>query len=250
MLAKHVHGTLVAQFFVGCGRIGENAFRERVVLHTGECRSIARNLDSTMTHRLQFNSEPREILPCDGSAVLHESFLEPTAADEILARLLGEVSWQHHSITLFGRVVPEPRMSSWIADVGVSYLYSGRRRQPAPWTDTLTYLRDKAGDLAGNRFNSVLANLYRSGNDSMGWHADDEPELGPEPVIASISLGAERRFDFRHNITGDRASTILPHGSLLVMSGESQHAWKHRMAKTARVHEPRINLTFRSVMIQ
>jgi alkylated DNA repair dioxygenase AlkB len=203
-----------------------------------------------MMHRLQFESDPREVLPSDGSAVLHESFLEPAEADEMLATLLTEVPWQHHAITLFGKEVPEPRMSAWIADPGVSYLYSGRRRDPEPWTDTLAGLRDRAGEIAGSRFNSVLANLYRDGTDSMGWHADDEPELGTEPVIASVSLGAERRFDFRHNLTGETVSAILPHGSLLVMSGASQHSWKHRIAKATRVLQPRLNLTFRNVLAQ
>lgn len=197
--------------------------------------------------RLPFPGEPREILPYDGSAVLHESFLAPDEADRALRSLLGEVPWQQHSIILFGKNVPEPRLSAWVADAGVSYLYSGRRREPAPWTPTIADLRARAGATAGTVFNSVLANLYRDGNDTMGWHADDEPELGPAPVIASVSLGAERRFDLRHNVTGETVSTALPHGSLLVMSGESQHAWKHRIARTARVRHERVNLTFRTV---
>lgn len=197
--------------------------------------------------RLPFPDAPREILPHGGSAVLHEAFLPPDEADRILAVLLVEVPWQQHSITLFGRDVAEPRLSAWIADRGVSYLYSGRRREPAPWTPTLADLRDRAADISGSTFNSVLANLYRDGADSMGWHADDEPELGPAPVIASVSLGAERRFDFRHGTTGETVSAALPHGSLLVMSGESQNAWKHRIAKATRIREPRVNLTFRWV---
>ena len=202
------------------------------------------------TRRLSFPEEPLEVLPYDGSAVLHESFLAPDDADHLLAVLLDEVPWQHHSITLFGKEVPEPRLSAWIADHGISYLYSGRRREPLPWTTSLLAIRQQVTDLVGTTFNSVLANLYRDGNDAMGWHADDEPELGPRPVIASVSLGAERRFDCRHNVSGKTVSVLLPHGSLLVMSGDSQHAWKHRIARTVRVGTPRINLTFRSVIHQ
>lgn len=204
-----------------------------------------------MTSPQLFSShEPQEVLPYDGSAVLHHSFLSPDEADRALAALLTEVSWQQHSITLFGKEVPEPRLSAWIADPGVSYLYSGRRREPLPWTATLDEIRARAATIAGTRFNSVLANLYRDGNDAMGWHADDEPELGPAPVIASVSLGAERRFDLRHNVSGDTVNALLPHGSLLVMRGDTQHAWKHRIARTTRVGAPRINLTFRSVVHQ
>ena len=197
---------------------------------------------------LPFSDEPRELLPHDGSAVLHVSFLSPNEADDVLRVLLTEIPWQQHSITLFGKEVPEPRLSAWIAEPGVSYFYSGRRREPLPWTSTLVDIRERAATVAGAGFNSVLANLYRDGNDAMGWHADDEPELGPTPVIASVSLGAERRFDLRHNESGETVSALLPHGSLLVMSGDSQHAWKHRIARTARVGSPRINLTFRSVV--
>ena len=200
--------------------------------------------------RLPFPDEPREILPYDGSAILHVSFLSPDEADRTLDVLLEEVPWSQHSITLFGKEVPEPRLSAWIADPGMPYLYSGRRREPLPWTATLDEIRARAETIARTRFNSVLANLYRDGNDAMGWHADDEPELGPTPVIASVSLGAERRFDLRHNVSGDTVNALLPHGSLLVMSGDSQHAWKHRIARTTRVGAPRINLTFRSVVHQ
>ena len=197
---------------------------------------------------LPFSVDPRETLPYDGSAVLHVDFLRQDEADRAFHDLLAEVPWRQHSITLFGKEVAEPRLSAWIADPGVSYLYSGRRREPLAWTSTLVEIRERASATAGSGFNSVLANLYRDGNDAMGWHADDEPELGPRPVIASVSLGAERRFDLRHNVSGETVSALLPHGSLLVMSGDSQHAWKHRIARTARVGSSRINLTFRSVI--
>jgi alkylated DNA repair dioxygenase AlkB len=130
----------------------------------------------------------------------------------------------------------------------VSYTYSGVPRDPVPWTPLLADLRERCGRTAGVSFNGMLANLYRDGADSMGWHSDDEPALGPEPVIASVSLGAERRFDFRHRSSGERVSVLLPHGSLLVMSGASQSRWMHRIARSVRVPSARINLTFRRLL--
>ncbi|MFZ9697310.1 MAG: alpha-ketoglutarate-dependent dioxygenase AlkB family protein [Ilumatobacteraceae bacterium] len=199
----------------------------------------------------------REVLPHDGSAKLLARCVPVDVADEMFRRLLDEVPWQSHDLVLFGKQITEPRLSAWIGDEGAAYTYSGVRRLPGPWTPTLVELRhlceSHAVDFASNdsgqtpAFNSVLANLYRSGDDSMGWHADDEPELATNPVIASLSFGDERRFDFKHRVSGDSASILLPHGSLLVMSGETQMNWKHRIARTKSSKAPRINLTFRFV---
>lgn len=192
-------------------------------------------------------TEDGEILPHDGSARLHTGFVPGDEADEILTRLTDEVPWATHHLVLFGRKMTEPRLSAWIGDTGVSYAYSGIERTPERWTPTLADLRARCEETTKTAFNSVLANLYRSGDDSMGWHADDEPELGPEPVIASLSFGAERRFDFKHRVSGRTVSVTLPHGSLLVMSGATQACWKHRIARTKAVTTPRINLTYRFV---
>lgn len=189
-----------------------------------------------------------EVLSCDGSARLMSSFFSRTESDQLFATLFEEVPWSSHDLVLFGKKMSEPRLSSWIGDPGVAYTYSGVRRSPEPWTATLADLRVACERATGTRFNSVLANLYRSGDDSMGWHADDEAELGPEPVIASLSFGDERRFDFRHRITGETISVVLPHGSLLVMSGATQTHWKHRIARTKRSISPRVNLTYRLVL--
>lgn len=194
-----------------------------------------------------FPDSDQEVLPFDGSARLTPSFVPGEAADRFLASLLDEVPWSTHDLILFGKKMTEPRMSAWVADTGVSYTYSGTRRSPEPWTPTLIDLRKRCEDAAHAQFNSVLANLYRNGDDSMGWHADDEPELGPEPVIASLSFGDERRFDFRHRESGEVVSVALPHGSLLVMSGVSQACWKHRIARTRSSRTARVNLTFRLV---
>ena len=188
-----------------------------------------------------------EILPHDGSARLVAGFIPGCEADEMMTKLIDEVPWTTHDLVLFGKKMTEPRLSAWIGDAGVSYAYSGIKRTPAPWTPTLADLRTRCEAAVGKAFNSVLANLYRSGDDSMGWHADDEPEMGPEPVIASVSFGAERRFDFKHRASGETVSVVLPHGSLLVMSGVSQVCWKHRIARSKAVTAPRINLTYRFV---
>lgn len=210
-------------------------------------RDMRLDLDQTDDH------EWREVLSRDGSARLLTRCIPPHDADAMLEALLDEVPWQTHDLVLFGKKLTEPRLSAWVGDDGVSYTYSGVPRTPAPWTPTLDTLRRLCESrldalLPRVAFNSVLANLYRSGDDSMGWHADDEPELGPTPVIASLSFGDERRFDFRHRATGESTSIVLPHGSLLVMSGTTQTNWKHRIARTKASRGPRVNLTYRFVL--
>lgn len=148
---------------------------------------------------------------------------------------------------MFGRVVDSPRLSAWIGDADATYRYSGTRFVPHPWTPSLQALRDRVAEACGARFNSVLANLYRSGGDRMGWHSDDEPELGPEPLIASLSLGAERTFRFRAKSGGEAVAVELGHGSLLRMAGATQRLYKHELPARARIAAPRINLTFRLI---
>jgi len=193
-------------------------------------------------------TEPRELLPVDGSAILHEQFLDPTQADCAFRELHETNPWESHDIIGFGKKDREPRLSTWHADDGVRYTYSNLERIPVPWTPVLRKLRELCERVSGATFNSVLVNLYRDGNDGVGWHADDEPENGPEPVIASLSLGASRRFDFQHRVLKRVESVQLNSGDLVVMSGASQSQWLHRIAKTKRPVGPRINLTFRKVI--
>ena len=175
------------------------------------------------------------------------SWLNQTEADAAFARLLGEIRWEQHRVRLFGRELPAPRLSCWIGDPGAAYTYSAVRFEPRPWTPALAALRDRLNDLLGAGFNSVLANRYRNGQDSMGWHADDEPELGPQPLIASLSLGAPRRFLLRSRDRQQRAELLLTHGSLLVMEGNTQARTQHALPKTTRPVGERINLTFRRI---
>lgn len=190
----------------------------------------------------------RELLPAGGSARYTAGFLARDEADALLAALQAEVPWKQESLTIFGVRRAQPRLTAWYGDRGTTYTYSGIKNAPLPWRDDLRELALRLETAAGARFNSVLLNLYRDGADGVAWHSDDEPELGERPTIASVSLGAERTFDLRYVERGDLVVRIaLEHGSLLVMSGDSQRCWKHRVAKTGKVTEPRINLTFRYV---
>lgn len=186
-----------------------------------------------------------ELLPTDGSAILVPEFLSASDADQYFQALSAITPWEETALMMFGKRVSEPRLSAWHADPELPYTYSGSERTPQPWNEPLRTLREACQTRLDHSFNGVLVNLYRNGHDSMGWHSDDEAVNGPVPVIASISLGTERRFDLRHKQSGDTISVMLPHGSLLVMSGQSQSHWKHRIPKSTRIAEPRINLTFR-----
>lgn len=177
-------------------------------------------------------------------------FLPRACADALLQRLWRELDWRQDHIVLFGRRVPQPRLSCWIGDPDAAYRYSGLSLSPAPWHPELSRLRKRLERTLGRPFNSVLANAYRDGRDSMGWHADDEPELGLEPMIASLSLGACRRFLVRRVDGGPTTAVELQHGSLLVMAGAAQASYRHAVPKTARPTGMRINLTFRSIRTQ
>lgn len=175
-------------------------------------------------------------------------WLDAAQADALLQTLLAQVRWEVHRIRMFGRVVDSPRLSSWIGDADASYRYSGTRFAPQPWLDALQPARARLQAETGHPFNSVLVNRYRSGSDAMGWHSDDEPELGAQPLIASVSLGATRRFAFKHRDDAALKQTLeLGHGDLLVMSGDTQRYYKHALPRTARPVGERINLTFRQI---
>ncbi len=167
-------------------------------------------------------------------------------ADSLLHDLQQHVLWDIHRIRMFGRWVDSPRLSCWIGDPDAHYRYSGTDFVPHPWPAALLPLRERLQQWCGARFNSVLANRYRDGRDGMGWHSDDEPELGAQPVIASLSLGATRRFLLRRRDDPAQAFEFaLGHGDLLVMAGETQRHYQHALPKTARPLGERINLTFR-----
>jgi alkylated DNA repair dioxygenase AlkB len=185
----------------------------------------------------------------DADLVHCPSFLLPIEATHTFVRLRDEIEWQQHVIQLFGRAVATPRLSSWHGDPDAHYTYSGLTLAPRPWSPLLTALRQRLSAECDTLFNSALLNYYRDGSDGMGWHSDDEKELGREPCIASLSLGATRRFLLRHKTRKDLHTLEfqLGHGDLFIMRGRTQHCWKHQLPKTRRPTGERINITFRHI---
>lgn len=177
-------------------------------------------------------------------------FLNPQESKTILDELKENAVWQQPQIKLFGKTVQSPRLSAWYGSEKSNYTYSGLHHKPLPWLRTLSDLRTRLQDTLHVEFNSVLLNLYRNGYDSMGWHSDNEKELGEKPAIASISLGAERMFLLKHKQRKDIQTTkiLLANGSLLFMSADTQKYWKHSVPKTNEPVGARINLTFRRIV--
>ena len=177
-------------------------------------------------------------------------FLDPAEAAAAFLELRAAIPWAVHRIRLFGRTIDSPRLSAWIGDPGTAYRYSGTTFEPLPWPPALLALRERVAAAAGCPLDSVLANLYRDGRDYMGWHSDDERALGPRPTIASLSLGATRRFRLAsRKRPADGLDLDLPAGSLLLMRGDTQRTTRHALPRTARPVGERINLTFRRIGI-
>ena len=194
------------------------------------------------------STEPLRLDLPDADVRLWRPAFRPDEVDELLALLRTRIDWQQEDIVIFGQTRRVPRLVAWHGDPGTAYTYSGTAHEPLPWTPELQRIRHRVEELTAHRFNSVLLNLYRDGRDGMGWHADDEPELGREPVIASVSLGATRRFKLRHRRSRSAANTLdLAHGDLLLMAAPTQHHYVHAVPKTARPVGARVNLTFRWV---
>lgn len=168
---------------------------------------------------------------------------------EILGNLIVSIPWRAENITLWGKTFPQPRLVAWMGDQGMTYTYSGIRLSPYPWTPNLKEIKDKIETMVNTEFNSVLLNYYRDHRDSMGFHSDDERELGPQPVIASLSLGERRTLVFKHKTDKSLKPARLPlaSGSLLVMKGDTQKNWTHGIEKEKGACGPRINLTFRKI---
>lgn len=199
---------------------------------------------------LDSTSEEPVSLPLSDARLLLFPRLDLGEDDRVLLqRLIDDTAWRQDDITLFGKTHPQPRLVAWYGDPGTTYTYSGLRHDPMPWTPALQRLRQRMQVVAGCGFNSVLLNYYRDQHDSMGLHSDDEPELGPQPVIASLSLGESRRIFFKHKTRRDQEtfSIELPSASVLIMKGETQRYWRHGVRKLKRTCGPRVNLTFRWV---
>ncbi len=192
-----------------------------------------------------FPIPPTNILPYSGEAILYADMFPQAESDVIFAQLITETTWKQEPIKMFGKLVMQPRLTACYGEKSI--IYSGIEMPPLPWTNLLLTLKQRVEQIAQVQFNSVLLNYYRDGKDSMGWHRDNEKELGHRPVIASVSFGAERKFALRNYISKmDAVSVSLAHGSLLLMRGDTQHIWEHSVPKV-KFAQPRLNLTFRVV---
>jgi len=184
----------------------------------------------------------------DGDILWVRHFLAIDEANQLMQSLQQEIPWRQDSIRIAGKETPIPRLQAWFGDEGMSYTYSGLTLEPTPWSDTLNAIKHRIEDYSDCHFNSLLANLYRDENDSVGWHADDEPELGENPTIASLSLGEPRDFVLKHRKHPEQKIRLsLQNGDLLVMKGALQHHWLHQVPKSKTACGPRINLTFRRI---
>jgi len=185
----------------------------------------------------------------EAEVIFHPSFFPTAQADRLLEQLVETTQWRQDSMKMFGELKPLPRLTAWYGDAGARYVYSGIVNEPLPWTTALVEVKAAVEAASGVAFNGVLLNRYRDGRDSMGWHADDEPEFGEDPVIASASFGGTRNFQLKHKRRKElKANVELTHGSLLVMRGGTQANWLHQIPKTAKPVGERLNLTFRRLV--
>jgi len=195
-----------------------------------------------------FQSEPLVLDLPDAAIIYYPHFFDKKEADAIFEQLTTEIPWQQDDIRVFGKIHLQPRLTALFGNEGKSYSYSNIKMQPHPWNLLLQKIKSQIETVVKTDFTTVLLNQYRDGKDSNGWHADNEKELGINPIIASVSFGAERVFQLKHNsISGLKQNILLEHGSLLVMKGTTQHFWKHQIPKTAKPIGSRINLTFRVI---
>jgi len=187
------------------------------------------------------------LITLDGELYFDEHFLSLEESSQLFGYFEQNLHWQEETIKIFGRICNVPRLVCWYGDADAYYRYSGTDHVPHPWDPALLQLKIRIENATAARFNSVLGNLYRDEKDSMGWHSDDEKELMPDAVIASLSLGETRRFSLRHKVNNTKLHLDLPSGSLVVMKGSLQANWKHSVRKETHPCKPRINLTFRQV---
>lgn len=194
-------------------------------------------------------NHPVNILPHKGEVFLYPGFFSPGESNKLYKELMETVPWKQEPIKIFGKEIMQPRLTAWYANPGIFYSYSGITMQGFDWNKPLLLIKERIEDFFRLSCNSALLNLYRDGNDSMGWHRDNEKELGRHPLIVSVSFGASRKFQLREYKTKENLISLdLEHGSVLIMKGESQPHWEHRVPKQPKLQEPRINITFRVVL--
>ena len=193
-------------------------------------------------------AEPKVILAKDGRAEYINHFYDAEVSDSLFTNVLGSLTWESDQIFMFGRLVTTARKVAWVGDPDCLYTYSGVQKIPQAWTKELLQMKHKLEQLTGHTYNSCLLNLYHTGDEGMGWHSDNEKELDSTTPIASVSLGARRKFAFRHKQDKTTSSIFLEHGSLLIMHPPIQEHWHHSLLKTKTITSPRINLTFRKIL--
>ena len=183
----------------------------------------------------------------DAEIEYYPDFFSSDKGNELFLKLQNEIPWQQDNITVYGKTHAQPRLTALFGNEGKPYGYSNIVMQPHHWSPLIVFIKEEVEKICNENFTTVLLNLYRNGQDSNGLHADNEKELGRNPIIASISFGAERIFQLKHNTLELKQNIVLQHGSLLIMKGTTQHFWKHQIPKTKKEIEPRINLTFRII---
>lgn len=188
------------------------------------------------------------ILPHDGEVFYFGKLIEDGKAQALMSELIQNITWQHDELIIYGKCIVTKRKVAWYGDSPFQYTYSKATKTALPWIPVLSELKSLVEQHSQSTFNSCLLNLYHGGDEGMAWHSDDEKELGETPTIASLSLGAQRKFSFKHRNTKENVSLPLENGSLLLMKGVTQKHWQHSLPKTTQVIEPRINLTFRSII--
>ncbi|HEX8562234.1 MAG TPA: alpha-ketoglutarate-dependent dioxygenase AlkB [Flavobacterium sp.] len=191
----------------------------------------------------------QNLLPYDGETLYFGKMIDGDKAYKYFENLLSSIAWKNDEAKIFGKHYITKRKAAWYGDSEFEYTYSNTTKRALAWTKELLEIKYKTEEVCGISFNSCLLNLYHSGDEGMAWHSDDEKALGRNTTIASVSLGAERRFAFRHKVSKETISTNLENGSLLVMKGTTQSNWLHSLPKTKKVTEPRINLTFRTILL-
>lgn len=201
-----------------------------------------------IVRQYMINSFSTNLLPCFGESYFWKEFFDLSESDGYFERLKEEISWKQEPIKLFGKTIMQPRLTALLGDPKIPYGYSGIRMKSNPFTPTLLEIKERIEPLSGVTFTHALLNRYRDGKDSMGWHRDNEKELGINPVIASVSFGIARDFQLRlYQSKSEKVNLNLTHGSLLIMKGVTQHYWEHQIPKRANLPGERINLTFRVI---
>ncbi|MDW3194317.1 MAG: alpha-ketoglutarate-dependent dioxygenase AlkB [Cytophagales bacterium] len=193
-------------------------------------------------------NQEKNHLPQDGEVFYYGKVFLAEAADGYYESLLNEIAWQHDQAVIFGKTIQTKRKVAWYVEQPFSYRYSGTTKTALPWSATLRKIKSRIEEVSGETYNSCLLNLYHSGEEGMAWHSDGEVELKKNGAIGSVSLGAERKFAFKHKQTKERIDLWLEHGSLMVMKGTTQSHWLHRLPPTKKVLTPRVNLTFRQML--